>query len=712
MGILVDFNNISQRLADFDDAMYDERYRHSPLLRGLAYLLISVEWEGTPSLLSDAFVPASNDTDAFTETLERMGYQCNINKHRNTFELQSFTNICFVKIENLCAILVGHHDGKLILFDYNNNTNFEIEASNTPCTTISISEYSRLFREPPPESQDKSNWIKYSFYRYNSELKSLIILSFAISVLGALQPFFIMSVYNFALTSSSVTTLYWLTLFAIIVAFAEYTFKKLRVKIISTSGKDLAVHISKNVVSKLLWLPYSMTSSAGVSSQLARLKDIDNFRRLVTAESTMSYFDMPFVIVFIIAIAFMSGTAAIVVFTGLLLMLVFCVYSRYQYTQATSKSSRANAMVSYQWNEILRGIRTIQGLPLLRVIQSRFRACHSQSTDDAERVAVTNSKVQAAGGSLIQVIGTASIVVAVVGVMDGTSDAGAMLATVILVWKALGPIMGIYNSISKFQSLKASAAQINNLMALGDDKLTLHKSPPVRQFEGLIVGSGITHRYLGATTGLTNLGFKMAPGSKTVVSGPSGSGKTTLLNVLTGMEDRYQGAVYFDGYNIKQFNSFRFRKSICHIPFELHIFDGSLEANFIFHNGVMPTKQMNQWIEFFDLGYWLKEGLSTELSMDIVQGFPNSVQQKLRLALGLGTLEQQIYIIDEPFCGSEKENAHYFNQLFSDKLLKKTVVFSSNDTNLISSTNLSMVLEADGNSKYFGLTDKYLASMG
>ncbi|WP_198439456.1 hypothetical protein, partial [Moritella sp. F3] len=84
------------------------------------------------------------------------------------------------------------------------------------------------------------------------------------------------------------------------------------------------------------------------------------------------------------------------------------------------------------------------GLPLLRVVQSRFSASHMQSTSDAENVAVTNSKIQAAGGSLIQVIGTASIVTAVTGVMEGTSDAGAMLATVILVLKALGPIMGIY----------------------------------------------------------------------------------------------------------------------------------------------------------------------------------------------------------------------------------------------------------------------------
>ncbi|MGR5341665.1 ATP-binding cassette domain-containing protein [Vibrio astriarenae] len=712
MSILIDFNNISQRLADFESPAYQERYQQSPLIRGLAYLLISVEWEGTANILSDAFIPDEDDAKSFQSTLERIGYQCEVTLLNNTHQLKLVSDICFVQIENLTSLFLGFNENKIVLFDYINNTTFEINSSNTPCKIVSISDYSRLFREPPPESQDKSNWIKYSFYRYNSELKSLIILSFVISVLGALQPFFIMGVYNFALTSSSEATLYWLTLFAVIVAFSEYIFKKLRVRIISTSGKDLAIHISKNVVSKLLWLPYSMTSTAGVSSQLARLKDIDNFRRLVTAESTLSYFDMPFVIVFIIAIAIMSGTAALVVFAGLLLMLVFCVYSRYQYTQATSKSSRANAMVSYQWNEILRGIRTIQGLPLLRVIQSRFRACHSQSSQDAERVAVTNSKVQAAGGSLIQVIGTASIVVAVLGVMDGTSDAGAMLATVILVWKALGPIMGIYNSISKFQSLKASAAQINNLMSLNDDKLTLHKSPPIRQFDGLITGSGISHRYQGATTGLTNLGFKIQPGSKTVISGASGCGKTTLLNVISGMEERYQGAVYIDGYNIKQFNSFRFRKSICHIPFDLHIFDGSIESNFIFHNGLMPKKLMQDWLAFFELDSWFSEGLSTTISADTVQSLPNSVQQKLRLALGLGNLEQQVYVIDEPFCGSESENAKYFKRLFSDQLSEKTVVFSSNDTGLISTSNFSLVLESDGNSKYFGMTDKYLASLG
>lgn len=711
MSILIDFSNITQRLQDFDAPSYNERYAQSPLIHGLAYTLIALEWEGTPEILSDAFIAKQKDSDSFIATIERLGYHCEVNKLNTLETIKDHPHPCFIEIENLTAIYLGTQDRKLILFDYTNNNTIEYPLCNKSCLLISISEYSRLFREPPPESQDRSNWVKYAFYRYTNELKSLIILSFVISVLGALQPFFIMSVYNFALTSSSQATLYWLTLFAVIIGFSEYVFKRMRVNIIATSGKDLAVHISQNVISKLLWLPYSMTSTAGVSSQLARLKDIDTFRRLVTAESTLSYFDMPFVIVFIIAIAIMSGTAALVVMAGLILMLAFCVYSRYIYSQATSKSSRANAMVSYQWNEILRGIKTIQGLPLLRVVQSRFSASHMQSTNDAENVAITNSKIQAAGGSLIQVIGTASIVTAVIGVMNGTSDAGAMLATVILVWKALGPIMGIYNSISKFQSIKASSAQINNLMSMNDDKLSLEKSPPIRSFQGNIIGSGVNHRYTGSSTGLTNLGFKIPMGAKVAICGPTGCGKTTLISIIAGLEDRYQGAISIDGYNIKQFNSYRYRTSINYIPFHLHIFEGSLETNFILHNGLIPTKKMNEMINFFELEEWFPEGLATQLSQDRYKSLPNGIQQKLRLALGLGTCEQSVIIIDEPFNGTEQENTQYFNRLFSDKLLNKTVLFSTNDSRLIATSSISFVLESDGNSKYFGLTDKYLNSL-
>ncbi|MCL1124262.1 ATP-binding cassette domain-containing protein [Shewanella surugensis] len=711
MSILIDFGNIGQRLNDFESPKMHARYSQSPLIKGIAYSLITLQWEGTPDILSDAFIPTHNDIDSFKETLIRLGYQCNIINLKHMKELNNIPFPAFIAFQNVSGILVNIENETAYLFDYINNTLIEHSLDAIPCTACVISEYSKIFREPSPESQDKSNWIKYAFHRYNNEFKSLILLSFIVNILGALQPFFIMSVYSFALTSDSVSTLYWLGSFAISLAIAEFFFKRMRMNILTTSGKDLALHISKNVIGKLLWLPYPMTSSAGVSSQLARLRDIDQFRKLVTAESTLSYFDMPFVIVFILAITLLSGAAALTVLIGIVIMLFFCIYARYLYVHATSKSSRANTMVSYQWNELLRGVGSMQGLPLLRITQSRFSAAHSQSLEDGENVSVTNSKVQGMGQALIQTIGTASIVTAVLGVMDGTSDVGAMLAIVILVWKALSPIMGIYNSIVKFKSIQSSAKQINALMSLNDDQTSLEKSPPIRTFNGEITVSGLTHRHLHAATGLTNLGFTFTMGDKISIVGPSGSGKTTLLSILSGLEDKYQGVVYMDGYNIKQFNNYRYRKAINYIPFELRLFEGSLASNFILHNGMITREQMQDIINSLDLNTYLPQGLDTILDNEFIQQLSSSKQQSIRLALGVGACDAQIIIIDEPFCGVEEEHITYMNKLLSDKLAHSTVIYTTNSRHFIAASSNCLLLDTDGSQKYFGFPDKVIQSM-
>ncbi|WP_299495334.1 ATP-binding cassette domain-containing protein [uncultured Shewanella sp.] len=711
MSILIDFGDIEQRLNDFEASKMCARYHRSPLIKGIALSLISLQWEGTPDILSDAFIPEHNDIESFKSTLIRLGYQCNITQLKHMKDLNNITCPAFVACQNISGILINIENETAYLFDYNNNILVKHPLDAIPCTVCIVSEYSKIFREPSPESQDKSNWIKYAFHRYNSEFKSLIVLSLIVNILGALQPFFIMSVYSFALTSDSISTLYWLGSFAILLAIAEFFFKRMRMNILTTSGKDLAIHISKNVVGKLLWLPYSMTSSAGVSSQLSRLRDIDQFRKLVTAESTLSYFDMPFIIVFILAITILSGAAALTVLIGIVVMLLFCIYARYIYIHATSKNSRANTMVSYQWNELLRGIGSMQGLPLLRIIQSRFSAAHSQSLEDGESVSITNSKIQSMGQALIQTIGTASIVTAVLGVMNGTSDAGAMLAIVILVWKALSPIMGIYNAIVKFKSIQASARQINALMSLDDDQTFLEKSPPIRTFDGEIIASGLTHRHLHAAKGLTNLGFKFSIGDNVAITGPSGSGKTTLLSILAGLEDKYQGVVYMDGYNIKQFNNYRYRKAINYVPFDLRLFEGSIASNFILHNGMITEKQMHDILNILDLNQCLPKGLDTILDNVFLQQLSSSHLQAIRLALGLGPCDAQVIIIDEPFCGVEQEHAPYIDKLLTDKLAQSTVIYTTNSQHFIAASNNCLLLDADGNQQYFGFPDKVIQSM-
>lgn len=711
MDTLINFDEIKDRLNEFQHGVLSKRFSESPILLGLSYTLIFLEWEGTAEILSDAFVYQENNLITFDKTLSRLGYECNKQQINNSAQLQQATFPCFIRINNQDYILLNINDNTCCLYDFaNDNLFYQAQDSLTAVEICYVSNYSRLFREPSPESQDKKNWIKYSFYNYSNELKSLVRLSIVINLLGTIQPFFIMNVYAFALTASSHSTLYWLSSGAILAAIVEYSLKKQRMIILNTSGKDLACYISYSVISKLLWLPYAMTSTAGTSSQLARLKDIDQFRQLVTNESSLSYFDLPFIIIFIIAIVIMSGTAALTVIVGILGMIIFSLYGRYAYAQATAKSSQANAMVSYQWNELLSNTSAIQGLPLIEILKSRFNAALTQRLNDSDNASNINNKIQSIGSSLIQVIGATSIVVAVLGVMSGTSDPGAMLAIVILVWKALTPIMGIYNSLAKIDTIKASTAQINALMSLTDDRNKMEKSPPLNQFQGNISVAALSHRYQGQAKGLTNLSFTLLPGQKMSVCSPAGSGKTTLLDILAGIEMRFQGELLLDGYNSTQFNNFRYRNSVCYIPYDMHLYHGTIQANYTIYNGYISPERINEMLSFFNLNEFFPEGGAALINSELLNKLPDGIHRKLKLAIGLGDCLCKVVIIDEPFAGSEKENCHYLTSLFSGRLKNSTVIYTSNEKSMVATSDTCLLLDHESAQKFFGSPDKVLSS--
>ncbi|XDF79392.1 hypothetical protein AAFX60_019850 [Aliivibrio fischeri] len=76
MDTLIAFDEIQERLHQFKQGHLHTRYSENPLLLGLAYTLVTLEWEGTPDILSDAFLTEPDHCISFNKTLTRLGYQC------------------------------------------------------------------------------------------------------------------------------------------------------------------------------------------------------------------------------------------------------------------------------------------------------------------------------------------------------------------------------------------------------------------------------------------------------------------------------------------------------------------------------------------------------------------------------------------------------------------------------------------------------------
>ncbi len=680
------------------------------LYLALSEVLIRVSWEGTPELLRDNYVKKATSVDTFEETLERLGYKVERSNLRlNRQDLQNAVP-CLLSVDQLKVVAVSCHDEHVVLYDYANGIFINEPYTDQEILVSTITHYSRTYRDSDAERKS-DKWVNHLFFEHFDEVKSLFVLSLVINILGAVGPFFIMGVYNFAVPSESYGTLIWLTIGSIFVAFLEYIFKLLRMRILSTSGKELAIYISYHVTNKLLWLPYKLTSGAGANAQLTRLRDIDQFRKLVTSESTISYFDMPFFFVFLIAIVLISGKAALTVVAGVLLIFAFGAYTRIASGHAQSKSSKANSMATYQWSEMIYGITSIQGLPATTVMSDRFKAAMEQSINDGTVLANENSKNQGFGQALTQTIGAASIVITVLAVINGDVDAGAMMAVIILVWKAITPLMGIFNSLSKFKQISASSAQINALMSMPDDRLNMEKSLPLEMADGTYTIDNLSFRHPGAPKGLTQLAFNTKPGEKVAIAGPSGCGKTSLLNILFGLIDAYQGEVKLSNLNIRQFNSFRLRQAVGYVPMDFTFFNGTLRSNFELYNGAFEEEVMHDWIKRFDIGKWLPSGLDTKINTAFIEELPTSVKESLRISIAFGPLNKGVYLIDEPCLGAGIDAKRIFTSILTDLMSHKMVVYSTNDKQLITACDNCLLLDNDGGQKYYGFPDKVLSTL-
>jgi ABC-type bacteriocin/lantibiotic exporter with double-glycine peptidase domain len=312
---------------------------------------------------------------------------------------------------------------------------------------------------------------------------------------------------------------------------------------------------------------------------------------------------------------------------------------------------------------------------------------------------------------MIQVIGTASIVFSVVAVLEGLSDPSSMIVIIILVWKALSPIMGIYNALTRLKTVQASSQQIDALMSLADDRLNLEKSPPINYLYGNIELAGISHRYQGAQIGLTNLGFIINAGNTVTISGQPGSGRSTLLKIMAGIEANYQGVVLCEGYNIRQFNNYRYRSAVKFIPFDMHFFDATVMENFYFYNSQMRIEDMWFILEHFKIKDCLPNGLDTRLDPMFISHLSNGEYQLLRLAITLGDFTPGIVIIDEPLIGCCNEFTTLFTALISGPLKNKTVIMSTNEPSLIAASENCLLLDKEGAQKFYGSPDKVLDNL-
>jgi ATP-binding cassette subfamily C protein len=158
----------------------------------------------------------------------------------------------------------------------------------------------------------------------------------------------------------------------------------------------------------------------------------------------------------------------------------------------------------------------------------------------------------------------------------GYISAGAIIASSVLLSRALQPIESIIGAWSSLASARAAVHRLTKAFeTIAEQRLYTALPAPA----GLVDVEEVGLRGREGKPILLGITFRAEPGKILGIIGPSGSGKTTLGKILVGALQPTVGAVRVDGARITDWDQDELGKHVGYMPQEPSLFEGTIKEN-------------------------------------------------------------------------------------------------------------------------------------
>ncbi|MEO5331220.1 MAG: peptidase domain-containing ABC transporter [Magnetococcus sp. YQC-5] len=561
--------------------------------------------------------------------------------------------------------------------------------------------------------QKRLGWFRMVAERFQKLIVYLLLVTFIITLLQVAAPLFVMAVYDRVVGSHSLETLIHLLMGISFVMIFDWSMRKIRSKMLMYVGARMDSIVSNAIFMRILSLAPSFIERASTGAQVARIKDFDLVREFFTGPLMMVFFELPFSLVFFAVIAILGGPLAWIPMGTLVLFVVLWAVMMPMVTNEEARYRRAASKKQEFMVETLARMRVLKFGGMESIWLERFRLLSAQAAMGNFRTAMINAAVHSI--STVLIIGSGLIVIAlgVYRVMDGTMTTGGLVATMILVWRVLGPIQSAFIAMTRLEQVHASITQINSLMSVAPEREEFSAIEPVKSFIGHISFIRVSIRYLPeAEPALMGIHFDVTPGQIVAVIGPNGSGKSTIIKLLAGLYTPQAGSIRIDGVDIRQMNVIELRHAVAYVPQTCDLFYGTIAQNLRLAHATASDKDLEEACRkalVYDEIMALPKQFSTRVGDQKSAQLPSSMVQKISLARAY-LKPSRIMLFDEPASSLGWEDDQAFIKMVREWRGKRTVFIVSHRPSHVRLADWVLYLE-QGNLRLSGKPDDVLRNI-
>ncbi len=434
-------------------------------------------------------------------------------------------------------------------------------------------------RTPQVRESKSGHWFWGAVLEQRGVYRDVLWAALLVNIFALAFPLFSMNVYDRVVPNHAIETLWALTVGVLLVLGADLFMRLLRSHFVDEASARIDIRLSAALMEKVLGMRLE-TRPESVGSFASNLRGFEQVRDFIASGTVTALIDLPFALLFIGVLAWISPWLAVPVVVAFALILLLGYVLQHRLHDLAETTYKASAQRNATLIESLTGIETIKAQGAEGVIQAKWEQTNGFLARTNVRMRALSASAMYSTNTLSQLVWVVLILIGVYLISQRELTMGALIAASMLSSRALAPASQIIGLLMQYQGARTALESLNKIMAQPVERAAGQTFIQRPQLRGDIEFRGVRFSYPNRKdSALEGISFKIAAGEHVALIGRVGSGKSTIQRLIMGMYAPTEGAVLIDGIDLRQLDPADVRRNMGSVSQDVTLFYGTLREN-------------------------------------------------------------------------------------------------------------------------------------
>lgn len=521
------------------------------------------------------------------------------------------------------------------------------------------------------------------------------IAALLINVFALAMPLYTMNVYDRVIPNNAVETLWVLSSGIALALIFNLVLTSIRSYVVDAASKRVDVKLSAQIMERVLDLRME-SRPASVGSFAANLRSFESVRDFIASASLTTLVDLPFILLFLAALAWISPLMLIPPVVAIVVVLIVSFVAQARMENLTLETFQASAQRNAGLVESLSGLETLKVLNAQAGAQRNWESATLFLAQVGARIKLISSVTVGVVQTAQQFVTIAVIIIGAYLIQDAQMSLGGIIATSMIAGRCLAPLGQVAGLMMQYQNARTSLKSVDGYMNMPVERPVGKHFIPRPFLKGAIEFRDVSFSYpQSRQASLNKLSFKIEAGEKVGIIGRIGSGKTTLEKLMLGLYAPTQGAVLVDGIDISQIDPADLRRAVGYVPQDPVLFYGTLKHNLTMGAPFVEDASMLAVAKLAGIDEFAAQHPDGYDMLISERGDSLSGGQRQSIAIARGLINNPpILLLDEPSSNMDNQSEAALKARLKPACADKTVILITHRTSLLDLVDRLIVIDS------------------